>query len=98
VVVALQVSVYKIVISSIKGKSFGRAKFWDLIIDDYSGYCWSCSLKQKDEFVSRCYWFDERIKKRLYFCPIEECMQFGFFFIKFEYSGHRTPQGNGKVE
>ena len=28
-------------ISSIQGVSFGGAKFWTLIVDDYSGYCWS---------------------------------------------------------
>jgi hypothetical protein len=34
-------------ISSIAGKSFGGAKFWALIIDDYSDYCWSFILKRK---------------------------------------------------
>ena len=28
-------------ISSIQGVSFGGAKFWALIVDDYLGYCWS---------------------------------------------------------
>jgi hypothetical protein len=35
-------------ISSIKGTSFGKAKFWALIIDDFSSYCWSYFLKKKD--------------------------------------------------
>jgi hypothetical protein len=34
-------------ISSIKGESYGGSKFWALIVDDYSGYCWSYFLKQK---------------------------------------------------
>jgi hypothetical protein len=36
-------------ISSIKGTSFGETKFWALIIDDFSSYCWSYFLKKKDE-------------------------------------------------
>jgi hypothetical protein len=36
-------------ISSIKGTRFGGAKFWALIIDDFSIYCWSYFLKKKDE-------------------------------------------------
>jgi hypothetical protein len=34
-------------ISSIAEKSFGGAKFWALIVDDYSDYCWSFILKRK---------------------------------------------------
>jgi hypothetical protein len=36
-------------ISSIKGTSFGGSKFWVLIIDDFSIYCSSYFLKEKDE-------------------------------------------------
>jgi hypothetical protein len=28
-------------ISSIKERSIGGAKFWALIVDDYTDYCWS---------------------------------------------------------
>jgi hypothetical protein len=38
-------------ISSIKGNSFGGAKFWALVVDDYSTYCWSYLLKRKDELA-----------------------------------------------
>jgi hypothetical protein len=34
-------------ISSIKEKRFGRAKFWALIVNDYTDYCWSFVLKNK---------------------------------------------------
>jgi hypothetical protein len=30
-------------------KSFGGAKFWTLIADDLSGYCWIYFLKQKND-------------------------------------------------
>jgi len=40
-------------ISSIKGTSFGGAKFWALVVDDYSSYCWSYFLKKKDELEDK---------------------------------------------
>jgi hypothetical protein len=33
-------------ISSIKRESYGKSKFWALVVDDYSGYCWSSFLKR----------------------------------------------------
>jgi hypothetical protein len=39
-------------ISSIKGKSFGGARFWALVVDDFYGYCWSYFLKRKDDLSS----------------------------------------------
>jgi hypothetical protein len=36
-------------ISSIKEKSSGGAKFWALIVDDYTDYCWSFVLKKKSD-------------------------------------------------
>ena len=34
-------------ISSIKNESFGGSKFWVLIVDNYTDYCWSLFLKHK---------------------------------------------------
>jgi hypothetical protein len=34
-------------ISSIKDRSIDGAKFWVLIVDDYTDYCWSFVLKKK---------------------------------------------------
>jgi hypothetical protein len=34
-------------ISSVKERSIGGAKFWALIVDDYTDYCWSFVLKNK---------------------------------------------------
>jgi hypothetical protein len=39
--------------SSIKGNSFGGAKFWTLIVDDYLSDCWSYYLKRKDELPNK---------------------------------------------
>jgi hypothetical protein len=36
-------------ISSIKERSINGAKFWALIVDDYTGYCWSFVLKNKSD-------------------------------------------------
>jgi hypothetical protein len=36
-------------ISSIKERSFGRAKFWALIVDNYKDYYWSFVLKNKSD-------------------------------------------------
>jgi hypothetical protein len=32
-------------ISSIKNASYGGSKFWALVVDDYTDYCWSIFLK-----------------------------------------------------
>ena len=36
-------------ISSIKGESYGGSKFWVLVVNDYSGYCWSYFLNHKSD-------------------------------------------------
>jgi hypothetical protein len=40
-------------ISSIKERSFGGAKFWALIGDDYTDYCWSFVMKNKSDIKVR---------------------------------------------
>jgi hypothetical protein len=40
-------------ISPIKERSFGRAKFWALIVDDYSDYYWSFVMKNKSDLNTR---------------------------------------------
>jgi hypothetical protein len=40
-------------ISLIKERSFGGAKFWALIVDDYSDYCWSFIMKNKSDLKTR---------------------------------------------
>ena len=36
-------------ISSVKTESFGGSKFWLLVLDDASDYCWSYFLKKKSD-------------------------------------------------
>jgi hypothetical protein len=36
-------------ISSIKERSIGGAKFWALIVDDYTDCCWSFVMKNKSD-------------------------------------------------
>ena len=97
-------------ISSIKDASYGGSKFWALIVDDYTDYCWSLFLKNKSELKSkmltlltdlkiagidikfiRC---DDSGENKSFY---EACRTYGHN-IKFEFSGPRTPQRNGKVE
>jgi hypothetical protein len=40
-------------ISSIQRVSFGGAKFWALVVDDFSGYCWRYFLRAKSELKER---------------------------------------------
>jgi hypothetical protein len=40
-------------ISSIKERSFGGAKFWALIVDDYTDYCLNFVMKNKLDIKAR---------------------------------------------
>jgi hypothetical protein len=40
-------------VNSIKERSFGGAKFWALIVDDYTDYCWSFVMKNKSDIKAR---------------------------------------------
>jgi hypothetical protein len=40
-------------IGSIKGASFGGCKFWALIVDNYTKYCWSILLKNKSDLKDK---------------------------------------------
>jgi hypothetical protein len=40
-------------ISSIKERCFGGAKFWALIVDDYTDYCWSFVMKKNSDIKAR---------------------------------------------
>jgi transposase InsO family protein len=97
-------------ISLIKERTIGGAKFWALIVDNYTDDCWSFVLKNK---------LDLKIKIKTLLTDLKianwnvrsirsdnsgenmtmkndpEIKSFG---IKFEFSGPRTPQINEKVE
>ena len=93
-------------ISSIQGVSFGGAKFWALIVDDYSGYCWSYFLKAKSELKEKVIDLINELKNFKFlrvddagenFALEKQCKRQNLN-VKFEYTGPRTPQRNGKVE
>jgi hypothetical protein len=39
--------------SSIKGESFGGSKFWALIVDVYTDFCWRNFLKKKSDLKEK---------------------------------------------
>jgi hypothetical protein len=97
-------------ISSIKERSFGGAKFWSLLVDDYTDFCWSFVMKNKLDIKARIKTLltDLKIANRI--VKFIRCDNAGknmtmkndpeikSFGIKFELLGPRTPQSNGKVE
>jgi hypothetical protein len=40
-------------ISSNKDKSYGGSRFWVLIVDDYTDYCWSIFLRAKSDLKAK---------------------------------------------
>jgi hypothetical protein len=97
-------------ISSIRDESYGGSCFWVLLIDDYSDYCWSIFLKNKSDLKSKVMTLltdlkitginvkyiqcDDSGENKAFF----EACQAQRYGVKFEFSGPRTPQRNGKVE
>jgi Reverse transcriptase (RNA-dependent DNA polymerase) len=97
-------------ISSIKERSFGGAKFWALIVDDCTDYCWSVVLKNKSDLKVKVRTLLTDLKIAGLNVKFIRCDDAGenmsmkndqdikSFGVKFEFSGPRTPQRNGKVE
>jgi transposase InsO family protein len=97
-------------ISSIKERSFNGAKFWALIVDDYSDHCWSFIMKNKSDLKTRIKTLltDLKIANRIVkFIRYDDACEnmtmkndpeIKSFGIKFEFLGPRTSQRNGKVE
>ena len=97
-------------ISSIKGESYGGSKFWALVVDDYSSYCWSYFLNKKSDLKGKLVDLIvelKDLKRTVKFLRLDDagenfalekaCKQLNLG-VKFEFSGPRTPQRNGKVE
>ena len=96
--------------SSMKKESYGGSKFWLCIVYNYTDYCWRLFLTYKADLKDKMFTLftdliiagievkyiccdDSRENKAIY----NPCWSNGYL-IKFEFSGPRTPQRNGKVE
>ena len=91
--------------------SFGRSKFWLLIVDDATDYCWSYFLKTKKQLSQEVRNLIKEIKKRdnkdVKYIRLDnagenkklerDCKNDGLG-IKFEWTAPGTPQQNGRVE
>ena len=100
-------------VSSVKAKSFGGAKFWLLIVDHYTDYCWSAFLKTKSEVGERVRKFIKMLKLQLKAekdwtvirCDnagenlvMPDIMLEGNLRVRFEFTPPGSPQYNGVVE
>jgi hypothetical protein len=97
-------------IISIRDESYGGSRFWVLLVDDCTDYCWSIFLKHKSDLRSKVMTLltdlkiagvdakhircDDSGENKALF---EACQAQGYG-VKFEFSGPRTPQRNEKVE
>ena len=99
-------------ISSINHISFGGAKYWLMIQDEYTGYIWSMFLKSKDELPDIVIdWIKQIMKEHNIVIKKIRCDNAGEnkilqqiiqedekLNIKFEFTAPYTPEQNGKVE
>ena len=99
-------------ISSVQVPSHAGNKFWLLIMDEYTKYCWSFFLRFKSDLpTTMLTWtqeFQRHFKKKIkYFrCDNsgenrtfqEDVKRFITYQIKFEFTAPNTPQQNGMIE
>jgi len=98
-------------ISSINNSSFGGAKYWLLVIDDATDYCWSLLLKSKDELAAKMIELIKELKDKYQVqvkkirCDnggenksFEKLAKEARLGLHFEYTARKTPQQNGRVE
>jgi hypothetical protein len=91
-------------ISSIRDASYGGFKFWALIVDNYTDFCWGIFLKNKSELKDKMFTLISALSIAgvdvKYICCNNSgenksfhnaCCDKGYK-IKFEFSGPRTPQ------
>ena len=98
-------------ISSIQARSYGGSKFWLLMMDDASDYCWSEFLKNKSELADRVINKIRNLKAKgiadvkVIRCDNagenislkQKCEALGLG-ITFEFTARYTPQQNGRIE
>jgi transposase InsO family protein len=97
--------------SSVKKPSFGKSKFWLLVMDDCTGVCWSKFMKKKSDQVDYLLelLLDLKAKHnktvKLIRCDnagenksLQKLCEKEGLGIQFEYTAPGTPQLNGRVE
>jgi hypothetical protein len=97
-------------ISSIRDESYGGSCFWVLLVDHYTDCCWSIFLKQNSNLKGKVMTLLTDLKIAGVDVESIRCDDFGGnkalfeacqaqgYGVKFEFSGLKTPQQNGKVE
>jgi len=98
-------------LSSTEYESYGKSKFWLLVVDDATDYCWSFFLKSKNETAEVMTNFIKKLKdtetitvKNIRYDNAGENKAFEKRVerdrrgLKFEYTARKTPQHNGRVE
>jgi hypothetical protein len=98
-------------ISSTKASSFGGAKFWLLVVDHFTDYCWSAFLLQKSHFADRVLGFirsltiNTDVNIDTIHCDnagetvsLQNVLAAASIKAKFEYTPPGSPQFNGVVE
>jgi hypothetical protein len=95
---------------SLEERSFEGAKFWALIVDNYTDHCWSCVIKKKLDIKGKIktlltdlniagvnvrFIRYDNADENMTMKNDPETKSFG---VKFEFSCPRTPQRNGNVE
>jgi hypothetical protein len=93
-------------ISSFQGVSFGGAKVWALVVDDSLSYCMSYFSRAESKFKERILGLVKELKNVKFLrlddagenFALEKLCKQQNVNVKFEFSGPRTPQRNGKVE
>ena len=90
-------------ISSIKNASYGGSKFWVLIVDTYTDYCWNVFLKNEADLKDKMFTLFTDLKIAGIDVKYIRCDDSGKskafynacrstdYLIKFEFSGPRTP-------
>ncbi len=98
-------------ISSTEHESYGKAKFWLLVVDDATNFCWSFFLKSKNETKEVMIGLIMELKdKNNIKVEKVQCDNLGenhsfqqaakqeWLGITFEFTARKTPQQNGCVE
>ncbi len=88
--------------------SYGKSKFWLLVVDDATNYCWSFFLKAKSDTAEVMVNFIKKLKdtegiavKNIHCDNAGENKAFqshaeqACLGLKFEYTVRKTPQHNG---